>query len=162
MIRHTWSRTARSLSLLLAVVGAAGVGAGAGCIDYDPRLAVSLPDGGADLEGQSDLAAIPCSQPNVAHLSVEGFAYHIVCGCAETEGKTCTVAPQTTVVWTFSDSEQHNVTSVLARFGMSTDTLAGEFSYVFTSPGEYRYGCTIHAADMSGYQIVVRDPARSE
>jgi hypothetical protein len=130
----------------------------AACVDYDPRLTAPLADGG--IGQRDDFSPTPCERPGEARVSVEGYAYHILCGCVEVEGSMCTIAPRTTVVWTFADSAQHNVTSVLDRFGASGDLLAGEFSHLFSEPGEYRYGCSIHAADMSGYRIVVTADGR--
>ncbi len=74
----------------------------------------------------------------------------------ESEGKTCTLAEGMHVTWWFADREEHNVTSIPNNFGMSGDTLAGEFKWEFDAKGDYGYGCTIHIADMSGYKILVK------
>jgi plastocyanin len=123
------------------------------CVDYDPAPAnPPATDGSADAGGLS--AGKACDQPGQARLKAENFAYKIQCGCVETAGKRCTVPLGTTINWQFADSTNHNITST---FGMSADTLAGTFTYTFTAPGTYRYGCSIHSLDMSGYEVVVTE-----
>ena len=122
------------------------------CVDYDPAPPSSAKDGAADAGGVS--AGKPCDQPGQARLKAENFAYKIQCGCLETSGKRCTVPLGTTINWQFADSTNHNITST---FGMSADTLAGTFTYTFTTAGTFKYGCSIHSLDMSGYEVVVTE-----
>ena len=125
------------------------------CIDYEPAGGTAK-DGSADAGGGVS-AGKPCDQPGVARLKAENFAYKIQCGCLETSGKRCTVPLGTTVHWQFADSTNHNITST---FGMSADTLAGTFTYTFTTAGTYKYGCSIHSLDMSGYEVVVTESGK--
>jgi len=120
------------------------------CVDYErpPGAATSAADAGAVSAGK------PCDQPGQARLKAENFAYKIQCGCAETSGRRCTVPLGTTINWQFADSTNHNITS---NFGMSADTLAGTFTYTFTTAGTFKYGCSIHSLDMSGYEVVVTE-----
>lgn len=127
------------------------------CVEYDPRLV--HPDAAtihrdAHL-GDGFVPALACQAPDEAQLVVRDFAFNIQCGCKEAEGKTCTVPAGTTVVWKFADSEEHNVSSLMNAFGMSSDSLAGVFRHTFQGPGSFGYGCTIHPTAMSGYMIVV-------
>jgi plastocyanin len=122
------------------------------CIDYEPAPGGGARDGGAEAGAVS--AGKPCDQPGQARLKAENFAFKIQCGCRELSGKRCTVPLGTTINWQFADSTNHNITST---FGMSADTLAGNFTYTFTSAGSYRYGCSIHSLDMSGYEVVVTE-----
>lgn len=127
------------------------------CVEYDRGLTVAGPgpsDGGTSATGKA------CDQPNVARLRAENFAFKIQCGCAEQEGKICTVPLGTTIHWQFADSTNHNITSVANAFGMSADTLSGTFTYTFTTAGSHTYGCSIHSLDMSGYQVVVKEGGR--
>lgn len=122
------------------------------CIDYEAPPAGMAKDGSADAGGAA--AGNPCDQPGQARLKAENFAFKIQCGCRETAGKICTIPLGTTVTWTFADSTNHNITST---FGMSADTLAGTFTYTFTTAGDFMYGCSIHSLDMSGYHVVVAE-----
>lgn len=113
--------------------------------------------GSGEGSGSGDIApAVACPNPGTAQLTVQNFAYNIECGCIETEGRICTVAAGTVVRWSFADSEEHNITSLLAAFGISEDMLSGQFEHSFADAGEFGYGCSIHPNDMSGYSIVVR------
>ena len=104
--------------------------------------------------GGSVVPATECSSAGTARLTVETFYFNPTCGCAEEEGLACTVNAGTEVIWTFADSEAHNVTSVPDTFGGSADSLTGTFAFEFTEPGEYPYGCTIHS-EMRGFSIIV-------
>jgi plastocyanin len=150
------------------------------CITYNPDL---FPDASPDLEpgpgamaggdsiaeggeaatgmgtgtgsvAPSFTAATPCSSPNEALLLVKDFAFRIECGCAESDGRTCTVPRGTTIVWTFADSEEHNISSVRGSFGTSGERLSGTFARTLNVPGTYAYGCSIHST-MVGYSIRV-------
>jgi len=148
-----------------AVLAAFPLLGGFKCIKYDapevPPDAAPQPDSdGTPTPGVDGavkppfVPAVACADDGVAKLTVENYAYNIVCGCKEDSGLKCTVPAGTTVVWTFADSEQHNITSIANAFGMSPNLLAGQFTYTFTTAGTYDYGCSIHGADMAGYSIV--------
>jgi plastocyanin len=138
--------SAAALALLLPLLLATK------CVDYERPPGSSAPGGGAD--GGAVSAGKPCDQPGQARLKAENFSYKIQCGCTELAGKRCTVPLGTTIHWQFADSTNHNITS---NFGMSADTLAGTFTYTFTAAGTYKYGCSIHSLDMSGYEVVVTE-----
>ena len=121
--------------------------AGSKCVPYDAAVI-----GSANPTPLSE-----CSEPGIAKLVVENFAYRIQCGCQETTGKTCTVPNGTTVVWQFADSTSHNVTAIANTFAGSTNLLAGTHEAMFDRKGSFDYGCSIHSYDMAGYQIVVAD-----
>lgn len=57
-----------------------------------------------------------------------------------------TVAPGDTVTWRFSDSAPHSVQGIGDRaMGINSPIIdQGEWSYTFTSPGSYRYLCSLH------------------
>jgi plastocyanin len=62
-----------------------------------------------------------------------------------------TITAGQTVVWKFDDgSIAHNVTGPGFR---SSDRTSGIFVHTFTTPGDYRYNCTIHSG-MTGEVIV--------
>lgn len=59
-----------------------------------------------------------------------------------------TVAAGTTVTWTWSGANPHNVT--FDDGTKSTTQSSGTFQRSFATPGAYPYHCTIHGASMSG------------
>jgi hypothetical protein len=125
------------------------------CVDWDPRF--SEPSGTDAAPGAAN--GTPCADPDQARLKVENYAFSILCGCAEAGGKVCTVTPGTTVLWQFADTTEHNIASLAGAFGRSGDRLAGVFEHAFVTAGSYKYGCSIHPSDMSGYRVEVRAPA---
>ncbi len=146
-------------TILIATLVLASTSVTCKSVDYNAELLAvpEVPDAAAVPDGDFQFVpAVACADPTEAILSIENFAYNIVCGCEESEGKTCTLAEGMRVTWRFADSEEHNVTSIPNNFGMSGDTLAGEFNWEFDAKGDYGYGCTIHIADMSGYKILVK------
>ena len=64
-----------------------------------------------------------------------------------------TVAAGTTVTWTWSGANQHNVT--FDDGAKSATQSAGTFQRAFSAAGSYSYHCTIHGTAMSGV-ITVR------
>jgi hypothetical protein len=142
------------------------------CFDYDgppPVPDTGTPDTGpADtgtIEAGTDAAppdtgppfvpATPCPMPGTAAFLVRNLQYQIVCGCAEAEGKECTVPAGTTVIWNFADAVEHNVNAVEDGFS-SPDRLSGRHVHTFEEPGSFGYGCTLHPGAMSGYSLVVQ------
>ncbi|MDN7026075.1 fasciclin [Methanoculleus sp. FWC-SCC1] len=57
---------------------------------------------------------------------------------------TMTVAPGTTVAWTNYDSVSHSVTSMTGLFDSGALETGESFTYTFTDPGTYAYGCRIN------------------
>jgi hypothetical protein len=142
----------RTASSVLALLLGLPLLSGMKCIDWDPRFAPAPEADAAPVASQGT----PCADPKQALLKIENYAFLIQCGCAEGSGKVCTVAPGTTVRWQFADTTEHNIASLAGAFGRSGDRLAGVFEHQFPSSGSYRYGCSIHPSDMSGYRIEVR------
>ena len=120
-----------------------------------PVSSVDDAGGGGPIDAPGFIPAVACQQSGVAEFTVENFAYLITCGCKEDLGRVCTVPVGTTVTWTFADSEEHNLVSIANSFGMSPLLLAGQFTHTFADAGAFGYGCAVHSADMSGYQIIV-------
>lgn len=67
-----------------------------------------------------------------------------------------TVLSGTTVRWTNRDEETHTVTSATGLFGSAGLDLGEAYTYTFTAPGVYPYGCDLHSF-MQG-TIVVKPP----
>jgi plastocyanin len=125
------------------------------CIQYDKAFDADAAAPHADAATDGAAAAVACSKPLTAQIRVINHSFVNQCGCAESSGKTCTVPAGTTVVWTFADSDAHDITSDNGAFEESGERLVGTFSHQFTAPGSYPYECSIHAAMMSGYFIEV-------
>ena len=67
---------------------------------------------------------------------------------------TLTVPVGSTVRWTNRDEETHTVTSTTGRFGSLGLDLDETYTYTFTTPGTYPYGCDLHP--FMGGTIVVQ------
>ncbi len=64
------------------------------------------------------------------------------------------VVDGTTVTWTNNDNFSHNV-RLLDDGGDMLEMAPGEsVSHTFTGPGEHRYDCSYHPADMTGVVVV--------
>ena len=142
------------------------------CFDYDGPVEVDsgVPDSGPADSAPTDAPldapaedtgpvfepAIPCPAPNTATFLVRNLEYQIICGCAEAEGRDCTVPRGTTVVWNFADGVEHNVSPAEEGFDRSTDRISGQHTHIFDEPGTFGYGCTLHPRVMSGYSLVVQ------
>ncbi|HXJ83540.1 MAG TPA: cupredoxin family copper-binding protein [Candidatus Methylomirabilis sp.] len=57
---------------------------------------------------------------------------------------TITVPVGTTVRWTNHDEETHTVTSTTGSFGSMGLDLDEAYTFTFTTPGTYPYGCDLH------------------
>ena len=69
----------------------------------------------------------------------------------EFEPRNLLVTSNQTITWTWSGSNQHNVTFDDPSIGNSIDQATGLFTKAFVVSGAYAYHCTIHgAAVMSG------------
>jgi len=58
---------------------------------------------------------------------------------------TVVIGVNNTVVWTNNDMMPHTVTSTSKLFDSGNMNPGDTFSYTFTSPGTYSYGCTYHS-----------------
>jgi len=67
-----------------------------------------------------------------------------------------TVAPGTSVTWKNLDPEPHTVVSVDGTFRSGALDQGDTFSYTFTTPGTYKYVCSIHPQMVA--TIIVRTP----
>jgi plastocyanin len=67
---------------------------------------------------------------------------------------TVTVPAGTTVRWINRDEETHTVTSATELFKSGGLNLGDEYTYTFTTPGEYPYTCALH--DFMQGTIVVK------
>jgi plastocyanin len=66
-----------------------------------------------------------------------------------------TVAPGTTVTWTWTGNSTHNVTFANTQLSGSGDKSNGStFAKKFDTVGSFAYQCTIHGSSMSGTIIV--------
>jgi plastocyanin len=64
-----------------------------------------------------------------------------------------TVAPGTTVTWTWTGANLHDVT--FNNGPQSARQSSGTFARTFANAGTYAYHCTVHGSSMSG-EVVVR------
>ena len=143
--------------LLFIVLAVSPALMGADCIEYDPRVA-GLAGSAADAAPPPAGAFVPgkaCAAEKTATLKISDYKFIIDCGCRETSGKVCTIPAGTKITWQFADTTEHNVASSMSLFGASGEKLTGDWDAIFASPGSYRYSCSIHPADMSGYRIDV-------
>jgi plastocyanin len=65
------------------------------------------------------------------------------------------VEPGQTVTWTWSGSNQHNVTFDDAALTNSPTQMQGTFERAFADEGEFTYYCTIHGRDVMSGRVVV-------
>ena len=64
-----------------------------------------------------------------------------------------TVKAGTTVVWTNEDDIPHTVTSATLAFKSAALDTDQKFSFTFTTPGSYKYFCSLHP-HMTGTIVV--------
>jgi len=88
------------------------------------------------------------SQP--FRISIKDFSFGPV---------SITVPAGTKVTWVNKDEEPHKVVSVDEAFKSTTLDTDGEFSFVFSKPGAYKYFCSVHPR-MVG-TVVVEDSKQS-
>lgn len=58
--------------------------------------------------------------------------------------KSVTVKAGTAVTWTNQDDETHTVTSITKDFKSKPLSAGDGFTYTFTTPGTYKYFCSLH------------------
>jgi plastocyanin len=58
--------------------------------------------------------------------------------------KSVTVKAGTTVTWTNQDDETHTVTSTTKEFKSKPLSAGDKFTFTFTTPGTYKYFCSLH------------------
>jgi len=69
---------------------------------------------------------------------------------------TVVIGVNNTVVWTNRDSVPHTVTSTTKLFDSGNLNAGDSFTYTFTTPGTYQYGCSYHPW-MKG-TVIVKGP----
>jgi plastocyanin len=115
---------------------------------YAPIVAWTLVIGAMSLSSTapgSAYAATPTSQ-KAAALTVHIKDYKF-------KPETSTVVVGDTVEFVNDDDDTHTATAVDGTFDSKGLGEKGRFSYTFTKPGTYHYGCKIHAS-MKGTIIV--------
>ena len=65
---------------------------------------------------------------------------------------TITVAPQTTVTWTWRGSDIHNVVFEDGQ-GSSTQKASGTHTRAFAAAGAFRYRCTLHSTSFTSGMV---------
>jgi plastocyanin len=68
-------------------------------------------------------------------LKIENFAFM---------PKSVTVKAGTTITWTNQDDETHTVTSTTKEFKSKALSAGDKFTFTFTTPGTYKYFCSLH------------------
>ena len=82
--------------------------------------------------------AAPLAPPPTADADIIGFAHINV-----------TVAAGTTITWTNRDDAPHTVTAgspgnVTGAFDSGVFSIGGAYSFLFDTPGQFAYYCTVH------------------
>ena len=86
------------------------------------------------------------AQAQAIPIDMSGYAFHPA---------MLTITVGETVTWTNHDQAPHDVTTTSAPVALHSSTLAkgALWSYTFTTPGTYRYICSIHP-DMTATLVV--------
>jgi plastocyanin len=103
-------------------------------------------------------ATVSTINTNVANVNIASGASNPNNGLFYSPANiTVVIGVNNTVVWTNHDSTNHTVVAVDNSY---SDTLVpgGTFTHTFTSPGTYRYHCTIHTF-MVGSVTVLGGPS---
>ncbi|MBF6356217.1 cupredoxin family copper-binding protein [Nocardia higoensis] len=131
-ILHRPSR-ARVIAALVLTASAVLAGCGSGDTDPVPATASTSVSGGTgapvDPSRTAGAAAVT--------VNVDDMAF---------SPANVSVRVGDTVTWIFADSVPHSVQGIGDKaMGINSPILtAGEWSYTFTVPGEYRYLCSLH------------------
>jgi len=86
----------------------------------------------------------PSGDPNTVTVADNSFS---------PSAKTVTVG--TTVNWTWTGSNQHNVTWAAGSPASSTTQSSGAYERTFDAAGTYQYYCSIHGSPTSGMRGTV-------
>ncbi|UGT60052.1 cupredoxin domain-containing protein [Nocardia asteroides] len=133
--------TSRRTRIAIAAVAIAACTAACGTDDSGTAAPAS---------GTSAAAGVPTSrqatEPSTMTVRVDDMAF----SPAELR-----VGVGTTVTWEFADSAAHSVQGIGDRaMGLNSPILnKGSWSYTFTTPGNYRYLCSLHP-EMRGAVVV--------
>jgi plastocyanin len=74
---------------------------------------------------------------------------------AVSSNNTTTIAAGDTVVWTWSGSNQHTVSSTTSEpFDSGAPKTSGTYSFTFNNVGSFAYVCGVHGTAMSGTVVV--------
>jgi plastocyanin len=92
----------------------------------------------------SGMAGMPSASPAGAAaaapvatntVTIQNFAF---------SPEVVTVKAGTTVRWTNRDTDDHTVTSDTSAFGSAALATGASYAHTFTTPGTYKYHCSIH------------------
>ncbi|WP_040794620.1 cupredoxin domain-containing protein [Nocardia higoensis] len=124
-------RSTRARAVAALVLTASTVLAGCGSEDAEPATTPATAGTGAPAEPS---APAPASAVTV---DVDDMTF---------SPSAVTIRVGDTVTWKFADSVPHSVQGIGDKaMGINSPILtAGEWSYTFTVPGEYRYLCSLH------------------
>jgi plastocyanin len=98
------------------------------------------------------LASIPCLAEDANNAGAEPVATVSMDHNTFIPGEI-TVAPGTTVTWVNNEAMPHTVVVPSQGFRSKTLVKDAQFSFTFTTPGDYDYLCSIHPS-MKGKVIV--------
>ena len=75
-----------------------------------------------------------------------------------------TITAGSAMTWTWSGTLPHSVRSIGTPAFTSSGVLtgAGNYAVTFTTPGTYRYDCSVHGAAMTGTIVVLPPPANAK
>ena len=93
---------------------------------------------------QTTAAPATPAMPSTAAVTIQNFAFN---------PSSVTVSAGGTVTWTNRDQATHTVTSDTGAFTSNNLVTGNSYSFTFTTPGTYRYHCSIHTG-MMGTVIV--------
>jgi plastocyanin len=135
------------LLTLISAVGLAGCSKSTGANCGGATAAGDHPAGEMEMKMTPDAKASADSPTAPNQVTIDNFAFN---------PKTLTVSVGTEVTWINRDDVPHTATSVVKPRVFDSKTLDTDdkFSYVFTTPGTYKYFCAVHP-HMTG-EIVVK------
>ncbi len=119
--------------LLLCLAACSPVTAAAGPTPtaMDPGMTMTAPTQEPNLAD----GTVPTEVVSGPHVTIDNFTF---------SPKTLTVTVGMTVTWINQDDTPHRVASVDNVFASDALDTGDQYSYRFTTPGIYRYYCSIH------------------
>src|SRR5215471_19329733 len=94
--------------------------------------------------GQKAQSTTPEKQPVAASDNQSGSGPQVKIDNFSFAPQTVNISAGTTVTWTNSDDVPHNVVSTDKVFKSKTMDTDEKFSYTFSTPGTYKYYCSLH------------------
>lgn len=111
-----------------------------------PLLVVGC--GGEDADNGGDSGSN--AQSAADNVGVAETKVEVVMEDTQYVPKEITVKTGTTVIWVNADPVDHTVTANDGKFDSGDLGEGDTFTYTFTKPGVYEYGCLLHPPDMKG------------